>query len=301
MKKVLITGATGLIGRCIIAACHDKDIVVHFLTTDASKLQEIPNSQGFLWDPETAYIDVNCFEGVSVIINLAGAPIAQRWTKKARNEINNSRIKSLRLLYKTITTQSIQIDHLISSSAIGYYPPSYTHYYEESHTNEDQSFIVDVVRKWEKEANTFKALDIPVSIIRLGVVLAKDGGALPQLIKPINRFYGAYLGTGKQWQSWIHIEDACNIFIFAMKHQLDGIYNAVAPNPVTHKVLIQQIAKQLKKPIILPNIPENLLRLILGEIHILITKGARVSSRKIENLGFSFKFHQIEIALQDLF
>lgn len=300
MRKVLITGATGLIGQCVVAACHDKDIAVHFLTTDASKLQNIPNAQGFLWDAKTADIDINCFDGVSVIINLAGSPIARRWTKEVKNDIINSRIKSLRLLYETITTHHIKIDHLITASGIGYYPPSYTHYYEESNTNDDQSFIVDVVRQWEKEADAFKNLNIPVSKIRIGLVLAKDGGALPQLIKPIKGYAGAFLGTGKQWQSWIHIEDVCNIFMFAMEHQLDGIYNAVSPNPVTHKVLIQQIAKYMKRPIFLPNIPENLLRLILGEMHILITKGERVSSRKIENLGFSFNFYQLEAALQDL-
>ncbi|MBT8273979.1 MAG: DUF1731 domain-containing protein, partial [Bacteroidia bacterium] len=143
-------------------------------------------------------------------------------------------------------------------------------------------------------------LDIPVSKIRVGLVLAKDGGALPKISQPIKRFLGACIGTGKQWQSWIHIEDVSQIFLFAMSNKFDGIYNAVAPNPVTHSAMMRLIAKTLKRRILLPNIPENILRLILGEMHVIITKGARVSSKKLESLGFGFKYYQLESALKDL-
>lgn len=300
MKKVLITGATGLIGQTIVNACHNNDIAVNYLTTSPTKLENRSNYQGFLWNPGTGDIDVGCFDGVSVIINLAGAPIAQRWTRSAKNEIINSRTKTLRLLYETIRHHDIKIEQLISASAIGYYPPSYTQYYEENHTNEDQSFIIDVVRQWELEADAFKSLNISVSKIRIGLVLANNGGALPQLSQPIKYFAGACVGTGKQWQSWIHIDDVCRIFMFVMTDKLDGVFNAVAPNPVTHKVMMKQIAKSLNRPILLPNIPENIMRLILGEMHVVVTKGARVSSKKIENLGFIFEHYQIESAIEDL-
>ena len=300
MKRILISGATGLIGRHLVSYCNSEGYSVNFLTTDKSKIISQYNNQGFYWNPAKGEIDTDCFKDVSVIINLAGAPIARRWSKAYKKEIINSRVQPIDLLKKSVEEGQFKIEQFISASAIGYYPDSDIKYYDEDYISEDTSFVVDVVRQWEAAADSFKKLDIPVAKIRIGLVLTKTGGALGKLVIPVKTFVGSSLGTGKQWQSWIHIKDVVAIFMYIMKHKLEGTFNAVAPNPVTNKVLVRQIAKVLKRPLLLPKAPTFILRLFLGEMHVLVTRGQRVSSRKIEDLGFHFNYYQLKSALEDL-
>ncbi len=300
MKKLLITGATGLIGRRIVELCLEEGISVNYLTTDKSKIITNSNNQGFYWKPSTGDIDKLCFEGVSVIINLAGSAIAKRWTEANKKEIVQSRTASIELLYNSIKDNNLLIDHFISASAIGYYPFSETNFYDEDYKTEEKSFIIDVVKQWEEASDKFQELNIPVSKIRIGLVLSEKGGALQQMVKPINSFVGSCLGSGSQWQSWIHIDDIARMFLFILQNKLHGIFNGVAPNPVTQKVLIYKIAKTLHKPIILPNVPEIIIQLILGKMYVIVTRGQRVSSKKIENLGFEYHFYLLQSALQDL-
>jgi hypothetical protein len=299
MQRILITGATGLVGQEIVKQCHNQNMAVNYLSTSKSKLEEKPNYKGFYWDPSSGEIDVNCFKGVDVIINLAGATIAQRWTKTNKEAILKSRVEALQLLYNTIAAKNITIKHLVSASAIGIYPDSLTHYYEEDFNDFDDRFLATIVTSWENEANRFKNLNIIVSKIRIGIVLSNKGGALPQLVKPIQWFVGSALGNGNQWQSWIHIEDLAAIFIYLVKHTIEGTFNAVAPNAVTQKDMVKSIAKELKRPILLPAVPSFMLKMILGEMSALVLESQRVSSKKIENLGFTFKYYQLQRALED--
>ena len=230
MQRVLITGATGLVGQEIVKQCHDQNIAVNYLSTSKTKLEDKANYKGFYWNPSTGEIDVNCFKDVDVIINLAGATIAQRWTKANKEVILNSRVEALQLLFNTIKAENISIKQLVSASAIGIYPDSLTHYYEEDFKDFDDRFLAKVVTSWENEADQFKSLNIKVSKIRIGIVLSEKGGALPQLVKPIRWFVGSALGSGNQWQSWIHIKDLAAIFMFVVKHNFEGVFNAVAPN-----------------------------------------------------------------------
>ena len=297
---VLITGATGLIGQEIVKQCHEKGISVHYLTTSKSKLAKEHNYKGFYWNPDKSEIDHTCFEGVSAIVNLVGASISKRWTETYKKEILNSRTKTAQLLQDTIRAHNYSIDYLVSASAIGIYPTSLTNYYEEDNNEISTSFLGEVVEQWEDAVDGFKSLGIKVAKIRIGLVLAEEGGALPEIVKPIKFGAGAAFGSGKQWQSWIHVEDLAGIFIYALKYKLEGIYNGVAPNAVTNSELTKMAAKVLHRPLILPNIPKIVMKLFLGEMHILLFESQRVSSQKIENKGFYFKFANLKPALEDI-
>ncbi|MCT4629008.1 MAG: TIGR01777 family oxidoreductase [Winogradskyella sp.] len=297
---VLITGATGLIGQNIVKQCHAKGINVHYLTTSKSKLSKQNNYKGFYWNPNNNEIDYACFEGVSVIINLVGASISKRWTKAYKKEVLESRIKSATLLQDTIKAHNFKVAYVVSASAIGIYPISLTNYYEEDCVEVSNSFLGNVVKRWEEATDGFKALGCKVAKIRIGLVLAKKGGALPEIIKPIKLGVGAAFGDGKQWQSWIHVQDLADMFIYAVDYQLVGVYNGVAPNTVTNKEFTKIVASVLQRPLILPNIPKFVMKLILGEMHILLFESQRVSSKKIEEKNFHFRFANLRPALEDL-
>lgn len=299
MQRVLITGATGLVGQEIVKQCHDQNIAVNYLSTSKTKLEDKAIYKGFYWNPSTGEIDVNCFKDVDVIFNLAGATIAQRWTKANKEVILNSRVEALQLLYNTIKAENISIKQLVSASAIGIYPDSLTHYYEEDYKDFDDRFLAKVVTYWENQADQFKSLNIKVSKIRIGIVLSEKGGALPQLVKPIRWFVGSALGSGNQWQSWIHIEDIAAIFMYVVKNRIEGTFNGVAPNAMTQKDMVKSIAKVVKRPILLPAVPSFVLKLVLGEMSALVLESQRVSSKKIEDLGFNFKYYQLQPALED--
>lgn len=298
--KVLITGATGLIGEAIVKQCHKQGISVHYLTTSKSKLNQDELFKGFYWNPSKGEMDSSCFEGVDAIINLAGSSISERWTKQQKANILQSRLLSLSLLKQSLKQQNHTVKHLISASGIGVYPTSMTNYYEETFPEISQTFLGEVVEQWEAAADDFSSIGIKVSKIRIGLVLSKDGGALPQMVKPVRFWMGAAFGSGEQWQSWIHITDLARLFIFVLTQQLEGTFNAVAPNPVTNAQFIKAIAKTLNKPLILPNIPKIFMKLVLGEMHLLLFESQRVSSKKIEENGFRFKHHHLEPALVKL-
>jgi len=297
---VLITGATGLIGREIVKQCHDKGFNVHYLTTSKSKLATESNYKGFFWNPNNNEIDHSCFDGVSTIINLVGASISKRWTKPYKKEILESRTKTAQLLQDTIRLYNYNIKHVVSASAIGIYPSSFTNYYDEAYDQNSDSFLGTVVAQWEDAIDGFKELGCKVAKIRIGLVLARQGGALPEIIKPIKFGAGAAFGNGKQWQSWIHVTDLANIFLHVVAHKLEGVYNGVAPNAVTNSELTKTVAKVLHRPLIMPNIPKPLMKLILGEMHMLLFESQRVSSDKIKAKGFYFKYANLKPALIDI-
>lgn len=297
---VLITGATGLIGSEIVKQCHDKGFNVHYLTTSKSKLATESNYKGFFWNPNNNEIDHSCFDGVSTIINLVGASISKRWTKPYKKEILESRTKTAQLLQDTIRLYNYNIKHVVSASAIGIYPSSFTNYYDEAYDQNSDSFLGTVVAQWEDAIDGFKELGCKVAKIRIGLVLARQGGALPEIIKPIKFGAGAAFGNGKQWQSWIHVTDLANIFLHVVAHKLEGVYNGVAPNAVTNSELTKTVAKVLHRPLIMPNIPKPLMKLILGEMHMLLFESQRVSSDKIKAKGFYFKYANLKPALIDI-
>ncbi|MCJ7468080.1 MAG: TIGR01777 family oxidoreductase [Maribacter sp.] len=300
--KVLITGATGLIGSEIVAVCHQRNLEVNFLTTRKYKLIQKENLKGFYWNPATAKIDLECFQGVSAIINLAGADISKRWTKSYKKQILSSRLDSLRTLYGALKKVGTgEIKSFVSASAIGIYPNSLTSLYDEDEIKVDDSFLGEVVEAWEKEVDLFTEFGFSVAKIRIGLVMSSNGGALPEMSKPIKYGLGAAFGSGEQWQSWIHISDLAHIFIFVVENELQGIYNGVGPNPVTNSKLVREIAKVLDRPLILPNIPKFMMKALLGEMSYVLFASQRVSSKKIEEEGFIFTYRNICLALQEIY
>ena len=300
IKTALITGATGLIGTELVRQCHHQGIAVNYLTTRKDKIENKQNYKGFYWNPEKGEIDTNAFKGATAIINLVGAPISGRWTRKNKRRILESRVMPLNLLYETLQKIEHSVVHFITASAVGIYPNSKTKLYTEEDIEVANTFLGTVVLAWEAVAGKFKSLGMDVSKVRTGVVLAKDGGALPAFVKPIKLGMGAPLGSGEQWVPWIHIEDIAAIYLFLLTHELEGKYNAVAPNPVQNKKITKMIAAKLENPLWLPNIPASFLKLILGEMAVLALEGQLVSSKKIQHLGYNFKYYNLENALEDL-
>ena len=231
---------------------------------------------------------------------MVGASISKRWTDNYKKEILDSRTETAQLLQETIKTYNYTVEHIISASAIGMYPSSLINYYEETNIEVSNSFLGQVVEQWEAAVDGFKNLGCKVTKIRIGLVLAKDGGALPEMVKPIKVGAGAVFGDGKQWQSWIHVQDLAALFVFAVQNKLEGVYNGVAPNAVSNQELTKVAANVLNRPLILPKIPKVIMKLILGEMHILLFESQRVSSQKIETEGFYFKYANIRPALEDL-
>ncbi|WP_281847043.1 TIGR01777 family oxidoreductase [Olleya namhaensis] len=297
--RILITGATGLIGSEIVKQCRLNNIAVNYLTTSKSKLSKAENYKGFYWDPSKNEIDVACLEDVQAIIHLVGASISKRWTEAYKKTILLSRVQTSQLIFNTLQNNPNQVTQIVSASAIGIYPNSLTNYYTEDSKEVSTSFLGQVVEQWEQAVDAFSSLDIMVSKVRIGLVLSAKGGALPEMAKPIKFGVGAAFGSGKQWQSWIHISDLANLFLHVLEHKLEGIYNGVAPNPETNTYLTKAIAKQLKRPLLLPNIPEFAMKLVLGDMHILLFESQRVSSQKVEETGFNFTHYNLQSALQE--
>lgn len=297
--KVLITGATGLIGKEIVKRCHEQDISVNYLTTSKDKIENQVNYKGFYWDPKKDIIDNDCFKDVDAIINLAGASISKRWTKIYKKTIIESRVKSLQCLKNGLSKiKNHHVKQIVSASAIGFYPDSLTKYYDESCMKQSPTFLGEVVSAWESAVDEFSELGLLVSKVRIGLVLDANEGALPQMAEPIKYGMGSTFGSGEQWQSWIHVCDLSRIFVYIIQNELEGIYNGVAPNPITNTELTKAIAKTLHKPLFLPNIPKYLMKLILGEMHILLFESQRVSSKKIEDDGFDFTYSNVHPALE---
>ncbi|SEL79966.1 hypothetical protein SAMN04487910_3291 [Aquimarina amphilecti] len=298
--KVLITGATGLIGQEIVKLCHQSEIDVNYLTTSKNKLTSEKNYQGYYWNPSSGEIDLDCFKDVEVIIHLVGATVAKRWTSSYKQEIIDSRIITTSLILESLRETKHSVRQIVSASAIGIYPDSFQNYYMEDSSKVDDGFLGEVVEKWESAVEKFNELNIDVSLLRIGLVLSDKGGAFPEIAKPIKKGFGAIFGDGKQWQSWIHVEDLARMFMYVVQEELTGLYNAVAPNPISNKRLTHVIADQMDKKIVLPNVPRFVMKLVLGEMHVLLFSSQRVCCDKILKTGFQFKYDNITQAVEDL-
>lgn len=298
--RILITGATGLIGTELVLLLLQNGISVHYLTTSKKKIDNQPNYKGFFWNPKLGIIDENCLMGVDAIIHLAGASISKRWTKAYKQEIIESRIFSSNLLFKVLKEYPNQVKQIISASGTAIYPNSSTTVYTEESKIIADNFLSNVVLKWEESVDKFQSLNIKVCKLRTGVVFSNKGGALLEIVKPIKFGLGSSFGDGKQVQSWIHLHDLVAMYLFAVENSLEGVYNAVAPHPVTNSALTKNIAAILDKPLFMPNIPKFIMKLILGDMHELLFDNKKISAQKIINAGFVFQYLTTEKALKDI-
>lgn len=299
--RVLVTGATGLIGSELVSLLLQNRVSVHYLTTSKNKIENQPNYKGFFWNPGQGIIDENCLMAVDAIIHLAGASISERWTKAYKQEIIESRILSSNMLFKALKDNpNHQVKQIVSASAMGIYRDSSSEIYTEDSKAVDDSFLGQVVVKWEESVDKFQLLNLKVCKLRTGLVLSNKGGALAEMLKPIKMGLGTVFGNGKQMQSWIHLHDLAAMYFFAVENCWEGAFNAVAPNPVTNKELTQVIARVLHKPIITMHIPKFLMKLILGEMHELLFNDKNLSSKKAIDKGFQFQYTDIDKALKNL-
>jgi len=300
--KLLITGATGLVGQALVAKALSDGIQIHFLTTNKTKTKSIKGTHGFFWNPAKGELDTDCFSGVDTIIHLAGASISKPWTSSYKKEIFSSRTETTQLLLSSL--KKLQSKHrvkqIISASAIGIYPSDFKNTMTESSSIQAHTFMEKVVVAWEKEVDTFAAQNIKIAKMRIGLVLTPKGGVLGPLKIPTSIGLGAAFGNGKQGQSWIHIADVVNIFLQAYKEQWEGVYNVVAPNPVSQTAFIKALAKAQKRPFFLPPIPKLLLKLIVGEMSSLVLDSHWVSAKKILDRKYSFLYPQLDQAIDDV-
>lgn len=297
---ILVTGATGLIGQELVSLLLQNGHTLHYLSTSRTKLVSNSSYKGYYWNPKTAEIDVAAFTDVDVIVHLAGANVAQRWTTDYKEEIIQSRVLSTQLLFKTLQQITHKVTQIVAASAIGIYPNSLSSIYHETDLDIDDSFLGNVVKRWENEVSQFEKLEMVVTKIRIGIVLAKDGGALKEMAKPIRMGLGAAFGSGQHYQSWIHIHDLAAIFYFVIQNKLAGVYNGVSPYPVTNEDLTKAIARTIEKPLFLPNIPQFVMKLLLGEMHEILFSSQHVSSRKLLDENFQFKYASLDKALAEL-
>ena len=298
--KILITGATGLIGKKLTSDLLSKGYSVNYLTTRNSQIKSSDKINGYYWNPEKEIIDLECFKNVDTIINLAGSNIAKRWSRSNKLQILKSRTQSLNLLKDSILKNNLNIKKIISASAIGIYPSSFDRVYTENTNLISSSFLGKVVREWELAVNSFNDLKIEIAIVRIGLVLSKDGGILSKSLFPIKFGVGSFFGSGMQWQSWIHIQDISNIFCHILKNDLVGIFNGTSPNPITNKDFTIKLSKFLNRPLIFPNLPKWLMSLILGEMHIIIFESQNITCDRLNKTKFKFKFDDFDHAIADL-
>ena len=297
--KILVTGATGLIGKPLCRHLLTKGHALHILTTKNIGQVTQPNAQVFQWSPQKNQIDQRALEGIDAIVNLAGAKINQRWTAKRKASIVKSRTASTKLLFDTIQNNQQKV-HVVNASAIGIYKSDFNHQYTESDKVFSDAFDGMVVRQWEAEAKQFEKLSCPTTRLRIGLVFARDGGAFVPLSLPTRWGFGAWFGQGQQWQSWIHIDDLIGVIDFCLQQQLVGCVNATAPHPVRQKDLIRTIAKVAGAPQFLPGIPRVLMSLLLGDMHKLVFDSIYAKPQKLLNRNYPFTYTEITPCVTDL-
>ena len=291
MAKILVTGGTGLVGRRLTALLTEKNHEVRILSRNPK------NENEFKWDYSKGFVDDKAIENIDYIIHLAGAGIAdKRWTKERKKVILNSRVATANLIFDKIKAQNIPLKGFISASGSNYYGAQTTAKVFKESDAVGTDFLGQVCLKWEAAANQFKDLNIPVTILRTGVVLSKTGGALEKMRTPIV----SPLGSGNQYMAWIHIDDLCNLYTKAIEETFVGVYNAVSPEFHTSKTFSKALAKAIKRPFLPIAVPGFLLKLVFGELAIILLHGSRLSSDKIKEKGFIFKYKELALALKNL-
>ncbi len=293
-KSVLICGGSGFIGTYLRRKLETKG---YYVTVFSRK----SIGDRLRWDPKVGFINPDSIRNADVIINLSGASLADKaWYRSRRQELFDSRILSTKLLYNTFMSLNYRPQLFINASATGFYGNHHQETITEG-ASPGSGFLSFLTWRWEQEARKVADLGVRTVILRLGLVLGRNGGALPKMVSLFPYYMGAYIGSGKQVYSWIHIEDLCGIIISAIEQeQWNGIYNVVSPNPVTNTQFSQAIARSLGKKVLLPNVPGLFLKAILGQRASLILEGAKISAQKVMDKGFRFSYPKVDQALQNL-
>ncbi len=298
MPTILIAGGAGLIGSRLSVLLREAGYdVIHF-SRRARPDAEFPTYQ---WDVAAGAYDEAAIQRADYVINLAGAGIAdKRWTPTRKQLIIDSRVNSTRLLRKAFEQAGKAPQAYLSSAAIGIYGDRGDNWVDENDAP-GKGFLSDSCQAWEAAISEVAATGWRTVALRIGLVLSTRGGALEKLLISFNVNTGAYFGNGRQWYSWIHIDDLCRMFIHALETPaLSGFYNAVAPEPVRNKPFTEAIARALDKPSLILPVPAFALRLGMGEMADAVLISTKVSAEKIQSAGFTFRFPKLDAALRDL-
>jgi uncharacterized protein len=300
MPGVIISGGRGLIGQHLSEKLKDKGYDVAILSRSRDPDSTI---RSYHWNIAQKEIDKEAINHCDFIIHLAGAGIGnRRWTRKRKKEIVDSRVKSIDLIYNNLDPKNNQLKAVISASAIGYYGAVTAEHIFTEQDAPANDFLGQICSKWEDAADQFTRSGIRTVKLRTGIVLSKKRGALSRLRIPIRLGIGSAIGSGRQYMPWIHIDDLCAIYIHAIENQaISGAYNAVAPEHITNQAFTRKAARALNKPFWFPDIPAFIMKLLFGEMSLMLLKGSRVSSEKIEASGYSFLFPDLDGAFMDLF
>jgi len=298
MYTILIAGGTGLIGSHLSEMLTQQGHTVHLLSRTADADAKYKT---FVWDVMKGEMDEAALASADFVINFAGAGIAdKRWTDNRKKLIIESRVKGNELLAKLLPKYK-NVKAYISASAIGYYGDRGTEPLSESAAPGKDGFLSESVVAWEKSIDEVAATGLRTVKIRIGIVLSTKGGALEKLLLPFNFWLGVYFGNGEQIYSWVHIEDLCRMFIAAIENEsMEGVYNGVAPHPVTNKKFTEITAKALDKSALLVPSPSFAMRIAMGEMADVVLSGSNVLSEKIKGEGFHFEHPELKPALENI-
>jgi uncharacterized protein (TIGR01777 family) len=309
METVLITGGSGLVGKTLTNHLTARGYRVIILTRtktakDIKGISDTEQVQYAHWDIVKKTIDIKAVQAADYIVHLAGVGVMEKsWTDTFKKEIIASRAESARLIRRTLQKNSNKVKAVISASAIGWYGADTNPVKPFVETDPaDKGFLGETCRLWEENIDRIQELGKRLVKFRLGIILSNDGGALVEFKKSLSVGVASILGNGSQVISWIHIEDVCRLFTEAIENeQLNGVYNAVAPMPVTNKELTMSLAKRIKGKAFIPMyVPKFILYMILGKRSVEVLKSATVSCQKIRQTGFSFLYPSIDAALDNL-
>lgn len=295
-----------MIGRALQQFLTRKGYSVIVLVRDDAKRPQVNNITYARWNIEKGEIDKDAIASADYIIHLAGANVAaKRWTAKRKHEIVDSRVKSGNLIVKSLKEIPNKVKAVVSVSAIGWYGPDTVVSKQEGFTENtlaNNDFLGNTCRLWEESIQPVEALGKRLIITRLGIVLSNEGGALAEFKKPLKAGVAAILGNGKQVISWIHMDDVCRLFLFAVEHEtMQGIYNAVANETISNKAFTLALAQKMRGKFFIPvHVPAFALQLAMGEMSIEVLKSATVSNKKIHDAGFTFLYPSVDAALDDL-
>lgn len=299
MKNVLIAGGSGLIGRRLSAMLMEKGYTISILSRTRSSEN---NVKVYLWNTASGFIEDGAIDNADHIINLAGTGIAEkRWTKKRKAEIISSRVNATKTILDAVKKNTHHIKNIICASAIGYYQKNNRELMAEE-ANPGNDFLANTVQQWEAANHEFEKIQIRTVIFRFGIVLSLKGGALLEMYKPMKYGIAGYFGNGKQYYSWIHIDDVCRMIIHAIENEMmHGIFNAVAPYPETNKNFMKTLSQVTTGMHLLMPVPPFVIKAVLGEKASIVLDGQKISSDKILNSGFAFHFPDLTNALKNIF
>jgi uncharacterized protein (TIGR01777 family) len=296
----VITGGTGLIGRQVARVLVEQGHEVRSLSR-SSKPHPVPGVKTFQWNPQARQMDDQVLAGADVVIHLAGEGIAdKRWTAERKRAIIESRTETAAFIAKKLEEVPNQVSTILSASGIGYYGYGSRPFNEDSPAAKD-NFPAAVCERWEAAAHYMAGTTRRLVILRIGVVLSREGGAYPKLTSPIKLGIGTWLGSGEQVMSWIHIKDLAMLIAYAAQNpEMEGIYNAVAEEPVSQRFFLKQVARYMHRPLWPIGVPALFLEIALGNMAELVLEGSTVISTRLKDTGFRYRYPHLYEALADL-